>query len=161
MQTERVEQIMDAKVLSKSIRLSKKEEKFLDRYHISFSTQLRSDLALLEKLIHAGQREIAGNFTVSEACLIADVMTNIDMSGNCKLQLVSVFEDAVAMGVVGEKWAVSENDVLKKINGLSELGALACMHLALLVRRESAESRMSFKKLVIKIFPKCKHKAMG
>jgi hypothetical protein len=138
-----------------SIRLSDQERAWLDRYGQGVTGQLREDLGLLEHLIDIGRREIAGKFTMGEASLITDAFNGCVFEPRMptKAVLQMEIEDAIKLNQLHTKWDVSQEEILYKLQEISDLGALAVIHSTRLFWAASAKETVSTDDLIRRTWP--------
>jgi hypothetical protein len=118
----------------KSIRLAATEIEWLQRYGRSFTAQFIEDLAILRQSLRRAEAEIAGKFTVEEACLLVDLLNGhllapefFDSLGHLLAEEVL---DSCSLDGLDRKWGVDGRQLAEKCRSLTPWQAYAVHHLA-------------------------------
>jgi len=118
----------------KSIRLSAAEIEWLQRYGRPFTAQFIDDLAILRLSLRRAEAEIAGKFSVEEACFLVDILNGhllapefFDSLGH--LLAEEVLDGCVLAGL-DRKWGVDGQQLAEKCRSLTPWQAYAVHHLA-------------------------------
>ena len=153
-----------SKPINKSVRIAQHKIKFFNRYKQTFSAQFREDSDLLEMLLNIGTSEIAHRFTLPEACVfISTIRTNTACSLKFKsmtfpirptIVLRSLTERVFRQAYLNPNQDIDYTAFCDKLNDLSELGALAVMHFARLIRANlGQEDTESIQQTIHKLWP--------